>query len=113
MISLKASRYSPRYIDAMEMCLRFFADYAEAQGWPETSRLTASHIEEYLVHLQERPRWLVERSHVERNPLDLIKHPRFEERVIPTVNEEELLKLLELVNPRLEDLTASAPHCTT
>lgn len=116
----------------MEMCLRLLVDYAEAQRWPETSRLTASHIEEYLVYLQERPRWfnrrdwqktsvsavsassvethyrrlktffrwLVERGHVARNPLDLIKHPRFEECVIPTVSEKELLKLLELVNPR-------------
>jgi site-specific recombinase XerD len=108
LISLKASRYSPRYIEAMEMCLCFLADYVEVPGWPEASRLTASHIEGYLVYLQERPRWfqrrdcqqrsvsassvethyrrlktffcwLVERSHVERNPLDLIKHPRFEE----------------------------------
>lgn len=129
LISLKASRYSPRYIEAMEMVLRLLLDYAEAQGWTGVSRLTASHLEEYLVYLQQRPRWfgardprkvpvsgssvethyrrlktffswLVERGHAEKNPLDLIKHPRFEERVIPTVNEKEMLNLLELVNPR-------------
>ena len=113
----------------MDMSLRLLADYAELQGWPETSRLTTSHIEEYLVYLQERPRWfgkrehqnapvsassvethyrrlktffrwLVDRGHVARNPLDVIKHPRFEERVIPTVSEKELPGLLELVDPR-------------
>jgi len=55
LISLKASSYSPRYIEAMELVLRLFTDYAEAQGWPEVSRLTASHIEDYLVYLRERP----------------------------------------------------------
>lgn len=113
----------------MEMVLRLFTDYAEAQGWPETSQLTVSHIEQYLVYLRDRPRWfgkrghqkvpvsdssveshyrrlktffhwLVERGHISENPLNLIKHPKFEERVIPTVNEKELLALLELVNPK-------------
>ena len=111
------------------MTLRLFADYAKAQGWPEVAELTTSHIEEYLVHLRERPRWfgkrgsqqtpvsdssiethyrrlktffhwLSERGHVSGNPLDLIKHPRFEERVIPTVGEKGLLALLELINPK-------------
>ena len=111
------------------MTLRLLVDYAEAQGWAEVSRLTASHLEEYLVHLQQRPRWfgardpqkvlvsassvetryrrlktffnwLAERRHVEGNPLDLVKHPRFDERVIPTVSEMEMTNLLELVNPR-------------
>jgi site-specific recombinase XerD len=127
LISLKASRYSPRYIEAMEMSLRFFADYAEQHSWPEISQLAAAHIEQYLVYLQERPRsvgkheqsrisassvethyrrlktffsWLVSRGHIARNPLELIKHPRFEERVIPTVSEKEMLHLLELANPR-------------
>ena len=57
LISLRASRYSPCYIEAMEMALRLLADYAEAQGWPQISGLSASRIEEYLVYLQERSRW--------------------------------------------------------
>ena len=57
-ISLRASRYSPRYVESVEMCLRFLSEYAEARGWPEISRFTASHIEEYLVYLQEKPRRL-------------------------------------------------------
>jgi hypothetical protein len=35
----------------MEMVLRLLLDYAEVQGWTGVSRLTASHLEEYLVYL--------------------------------------------------------------
>ncbi len=38
------------------------------------------------------------------NPLDLIKHPKFEERVIPTVGEKELLALLHLIQRILPSL---------
>lgn len=113
----------------MEMSLRLFIDYAETQKWSEISQITVSHVEEYLVFLRERPRWfgnrdsrkapvsdssvethyrrlktffhwVLERGHIKTNPLDIIKHPKFEERVIPTVGEKELLSLLELVNPK-------------
>lgn len=115
-------------IESVEMCLRFLANYGEAHGWPEVSKLATSHIEEYLVSLQERPRWvgkseeqrsvsassvethyrriktffnwLVKRGHVSTNPLDLIQHPRVDERVIPTVADHQILDLLELVDPR-------------
>lgn len=109
------------------MCLRFLTDYGESHDWPEISGLTASHIEEYLVYIQKRPRWvgksdqrpvsasslethyrrikaffnwLVERGYLATNPLNLIQHPRIEERVIPTVSDHQILDLLELVNPR-------------
>ena len=62
LISLKASSYSPRYVEAMELALRLFTDYAEAQGWSEVGRLTASHIEDYLVYLRERIRWFGKRG---------------------------------------------------
>ena len=39
------------------MTLRLLADYSDVRGWPGIPQLTASHIEEYLVYLQERPRW--------------------------------------------------------
>ncbi len=57
-LSLRASRYSPTCIVSMEICLRFLADYGKAHDWPEASKITTSHIEEYLVYLQERPRWI-------------------------------------------------------
>ena len=89
--------------------------FAEENGWPGISELTTSHIEEYLLYLQTRPRWfgkqgktlqppsqsyietqyrrlqrffnwLVQRGYVERNPLDLIPHPHVDEKVIPTVS---------------------------
>lgn len=109
------------------MCLRFLTNYAESHYWPEISELTASRIEEYLVYIQERPRWfgksdqgpvsassvethyrriktffnwLVERGYLATNPLNLIQHPRIEERVIPTVSDHQILDLLELLDPR-------------
>ena len=86
----------------MELALRLFTDYAEAQGWPEVGRLPTSNIDDYLVYLRERHRWfgkrgrqktpmsdssvetnyrrlktffrwLVERGHVSKNPLGFIK----------------------------------------
>jgi len=62
LISLKVSRYSPRYVKAMELALCLFTDYAEAQGWQQVSQLTASHIKDYLVYLRERPRWFGKRG---------------------------------------------------
>jgi len=60
--SLKSSNYLPRYVEAVELALRLFTDYAEAQGWPEVSQLTTCHIEDYLVRLRERPRWFDKRG---------------------------------------------------
>jgi len=127
-LSLKASRYSSGYIASMEICLRGLAEYARAHRWPGVSRITTLHIEEYLVYLQERPSqlgkrspkprlsassvethyrrlktffaWLKQRGYIETNPLDLIQHPKIEERVIPTVPDQQILDLLELVDPR-------------
>jgi site-specific recombinase XerD len=114
----------------MEMSLRLLTDYGEAQGWADIAQITASHIEQYLVYLQERPCWfgqrsrtpkrpvssssietyyrrlktffvwLVNRGHLSANPLSLIEHPRVEEKVIPTVAEEDICSLLELLDPR-------------
>ena len=128
LISLRASRYSPSYIASVEMCLRFLTDYGESHHWPEISGLTASHIEEYLVYIQERPRWfgksdqspasassvethyrriktffnwLVERGYLATNPLNLIRHPRVEERVIPTVSNHQILSQFAILSHRL------------
>ena len=62
--------------------------------------MSDSSVETNYRRLKTVFRWLVERGHVSGSPLDLIKYPKFEERVIPTVGEKELLALLELVNPK-------------
>lgn len=131
LISLRASnRYSDSYLAALETALAFLADYSEGQGWPGIEEVTVSHIEEYLLHFQTRPRWfgergqadkppsqsyietqyrrlkrffnwLVERGHVETNPLNLIPHPHIDEKTIPIVSERQSLDLLRLVDPRI------------
>lgn len=130
LISLKASnRYSYRYLESLEFSIALLAAYAEGQVWPAVADLTTGHLEEYLTYLQTRPRWfgerdqqrkppsqshietqyrrikrffnwLVERGHVDRNPLNLVPHPHIDERTIPTVSEQQALDLLRLVDPK-------------
>lgn len=128
LISLRASNaYSKTYLSSLEISLALLSSYAEENDWPGIGGITADHIEEYLIHLQERPKWfgeqgqgnlsqsyietqyrrikrffnwLVERGHIEGNPLDLIKHPYVNQRTIPTVSDRDMAGLLELVNPR-------------
>ena len=113
----------------MEICLRCLGEYACAHRWPGVSKITALHVEKYLVYLQVRPSqlgkrspkprlsassvethyrrlktffaWLKQHGYIEANPFDLIQHPKIEERVIPTVSDQQILDLLELVDPRL------------
>ena len=129
-ISLKASnRYSPRYLEGLEFSLALMSSFAEEAEWPPLAQITAAHIEEYLAHLQERPRWFgtrgkdlrplsqshietqyrrikrffnwcVDRGLVEGNPLDLIPHPHVDERVIATVSQQQAVDLLRLTDPR-------------
>lgn len=129
-ISLRASnRYSPGYLTVLEAALAMLADFAEENRWPGVVGLTTAHLEDYLGHFASRRKWygeyapkgpvsqsyletqyrrlkrffnwLVSRDHIEKNPLDLIPHPKVEERVIPTVSAREAADLLALVDPRL------------
>ena len=128
-ISLKASgRYQPGTVETLETALALFCAYAEGQEWGGLQSLTTSHIEDYLTYLQVRPRWFgerdkslrpvskthvegqyrrlkrffgwcVERGHREDNPLDLIPHPKVDEKTVPTLSEIEfadLMRYLEL-----------------
>ena len=124
-----SNRYAPSYLEALERSLAFLASYADDQAWPAVHQLTTFHIETYLASLQSRTRWfgerdrkaakpisqsyietqyrrikrffgwLVERGHIDKNPLDLIPHPHIDEKVIQTVSEQEIGKLLALTNP--------------
>ena len=121
--------YSDSYLDVLERSVALLALYAEEEQWPPVGNLTTSHVEEYLTYLRERPRWfgaqgnhnprkmsqgyiaaqyrrlnrffgwLVERGHVDSNPLALIKPPRVDERTVPTVAERQMQELLMLVDP--------------
>ena len=127
--SLRASnRYSETYLRALELSLALVADYAEGESWPGIQGVTTEHLEDYLAYLQRRPRWfgerhnvqkppsqshietqyrrikrffnwLVQREHLQKNPMDLIPHPHVDERTIPIVTTDDMSNLLELVNP--------------
>jgi len=126
-ISLKASsRYAPPSVDTLEFALGLFATYAEDQDWPGANFITTSHVEDYLTYLQTRPRWFgrekvpqlvskthvegqyrrpktffnwcVKRGHRETNPLDLIPHPKIDEKTVPTISEFEFHDLLRTLD---------------
>ena len=122
-------RYSDRYLESLEFSLGLLASYSEEQDWPPMGELTPEFIEDYLAYLQVRPRWfgdrdpekakppsqssietqyrrikrffnwMVERDHLDKNPMAVIPHPHVNERTIPTVSMADMTNLLELVNP--------------
>ena len=126
LISLRASsRYSSRYLDALEATVALLCDYAEPRGWPQVKTITTGHIESYLAYLQVRPRWFREssrslsqstiettyrrlltffnwlkrRGHVEDNPLYLIPHPHIDEREVLPLSDQEQAALVEVSDP--------------
>ena len=126
-----SNRYSPSYLDSLERTVALAALYSEEQGWPTIRYVTTDHVEEYLAYLQTRPRWfgerekanprnlsqghingqyrrlhrffnwLVEREHVERNPLEVIQAPHVDEKTVPVVSEHQMRDLLTLTDPAL------------
>ena len=125
-ISLKAAGYEKPSVDALEFALGLLATYAEDQEWPGVQSLTTSHIEDYLTYLRTRPRWFgrekvpqlvskthvegqyrrlkrffnwcVERDHREDNPLDLIPHPKVDEKTVPTISAFEFANLMTVLD---------------
>ena len=105
--------------------------YAEEQGWPDVQGITAEHLEDYLAYLQDRARWfgertyaeprklskgyinaqyrrlnrffnwLVERKHVDENPLADIEPPSLEEKTVPVITKDQMRDLLTLADPAL------------
>ena len=112
-----SNRYSEGYLGSLETTIAMVALYAEEQGWPDVQDIITEHIEDYLAYLQGRIRWfgertyaepkklskghinaqyrrlnrffnwLVERKHIDENPLDDIEPPSLDEKTVPTVSE--------------------------
>ena len=60
-----------------------------------------SYIETQYRRLKRFFNWLVSRNHVDRNPFDLIPHPHVDEKIVPTVAEDQMAGLLRLLDPSL------------
>ena len=125
-ISLKAAGYEKPSVDALDFALGLLATYDEDHDWPSANFITTSHIEDYLTFLRTRPRWFgreigpqlvskthvvgqyrrlktffnwfVKRGHRETNPLDLIPHPKIDEKTVPTISELEFHDLLRTLD---------------
>ncbi len=130
LVSMNASNYSNTYLEPFERTLAFLAMYAEEHSWPAVGGISAEHLEEYFVFFKRRPLrfgayssmqgqtpsqsyldvqyrrlnrffgWLLDRGHIDRNPLKLIARPRLEEKVVPTVSREQLQDILVYLDPR-------------
>ena len=126
-----SNRYSDEYLDSLETAVAMVARYTEEQGWPDAPEITTEHIEDYFAYLQDRVRWfgertyaeprklskghinaqyrrlnrffnwLVERKHIDENPLDDIEPPSLEEKTVPIVTEDQMRDLLALADPAL------------
>ncbi len=126
-----SNRYSEGYLASLETTVGMAAHYAEEQGWPYVQDITTEHLEEYLAYLQDRVRWfgertyaepkklskghinaqyrrlnrffnwLVERKHIDENPLAGIEPPSLEEKTVPVITEDQMRNLLTLADPAL------------
>ncbi len=126
-----SNRYSASYLEALERAIVLLALYSEEQNWPGVAQITTAYLENYLTYLQDRPlyfgerperagkrpsqgyisaqyrrlkrffNWLVDRGHIETNPLNRVPSPKVDERVVPTVSEEDFRKLLRLSDPEI------------
>ena len=126
-----SNRYSEDYLASLETAVAMAAQYAEEQGWPDVPEITTEHLEDYLSYLQYRERWfgertyaeprklskghinaqyrrlnrffkwLVERKHIDENPLDDIEPPSLEEKTVPIVTQDQMRDLLVLADPAL------------
>ncbi len=131
LISMRASGgYSHRYIESMEMTLALFSNYAEEQRWPQAADITTEHVEQYLIYLQERPKWfgergrpadrvslshietqygrlktffkwMVKRKHKAENPLAGITRPKPPQKIIRIIQDDDGRRLLKLLDPSL------------
>ena len=85
----------------------YLADFADRHKWFGEKGPRSTVSQTYVESQYRRPKrffnWLVSRSHIEKNPLDLIPHPKVDRRVIPTVSDRKIDTLLALVNPKLFD----------
>ena len=126
-----SNRYSEGYLASLETTVAMSALYAEEQGWPDVPEIATEHIEDYLAYLQDRVRWfgertyaepwklskghinaqyrrlnrsfncLVEREHIDENPLADIEPPSLEEKTVRIVPQDQVRDLLTLADPVL------------
>ena len=62
LISMRVANISRSYLDTLEATLALFATFAEDEGRPLVSDVTAGRIEEFLGYVQTRPRWFGQSS---------------------------------------------------
>ena len=69
--------------------------------YAEPRKLSKGHINAQYRRLNRFFNWLVERKHIDENPLDDIEPPGLDEKAVPTVSEGQVRDLLTLADPAL------------
>ena len=129
--SYRSSGKRAAYLVSLEETIGYLDDYSRKQGWPSVPHITTEHLEDYFAYSRTRPKfygerpayegqalsssylnrqyrqlhsfweWLVKREFAARNVVAVMNPPKVEERVVPTVSDEQITDLLSLVNPKL------------
>ena len=93
---LPSEKFAIRYAQARDR-VRWFGE----RTYAEPRKLSKGHINAQYRRLNRFFNWLVERKHIEDNPLDDIEAPSLEEKTVPIVTEDQMRDLLTLADPAL------------
>ena len=74
--------------------------------YAEPKKLSKGHINAPYRRLNRFFNWLVERKHIDENPLDDIEPPSLEEKTVPVITEDQMRDLLTLADPALARTSA-------
>lgn len=96
-IELVTTVHLESYLASLQTRRRWFG---ERPGGTSGKPISQSYIETQYRRVRRYFNWLVERGHVERNPLDLIPHPHIDEKVVQTVSEQEMVRLVARTDPQ-------------
>ena len=77
--------------------MRWFGE----RTYAEPRNLSKGHINTQYRRLNRFFNWLVERKHIDENPLNDIESPSLEEKTVPIVTEDQMRDLLTLADPVL------------
>ena len=85
------------YLSYLQGWVRWFGE----RTYAEPRKLSKGYINAQYRRLNRFFNWLVERKHIDENPLDDIEAPSLEEKTVPIVTEDQMRDLLTLVDPAL------------
>ncbi len=131
--SLRANRRAPQTIKNYLTAADQLVDFLAETGMPtDAASITREHVEAFLVELTERGRsassvatrfralqqlfkWTTEEGETSDSPMRNMKPPSVPETPVPVVSDDDLRKLLKVVDAKDFDRDATGPssHCSS